>query len=148
MTTLRKDSRLSSIGNATLVALAFGLLLWLIWQNHDRIHEIFSRRPDLRPITLALAISLIAILGTFVRWFFLVRVIEPRFTFNATLLLGLIGIVFNSAIPGAVGGDLVKAAYLGRMQIKRTQAIASMVIDRIIGLLGLFILGAIAGAFA
>lgn len=86
--------------------------------------------------------------GTFVRWFFLVRVIEPKFKFSATVLLGLIGMVFNLVIPGAVGGDLIKAAYLTRMRIRKTQAIASMVIDRIVGLLGLFILASIAGAFA
>ena len=64
------------------------------------------------------------------------------------MLLGFIGMVFNLVIPGAVGGDLIKAAYLVRMQIRKTQAIASMVIDRILGLLGLFILAAIAGGFA
>ena len=62
------------------------------------------------------------------------------------MLLGFIGNVFNLVIPGAVGGDLIKAAYLVRMHVKKTQAIASMVIDRIIGLLGLFTLATIAGA--
>ena len=74
--------------------------------------------------------------------------IEPKFKFSATVLLGFIGMVFNLVIPGAVGGDLIKAAYLVRMRIRKTQAIASMVIDRILGLLGLFILAAIAGGFA
>ena len=78
----------------------------------------------------------------------LVRVIEPRFTLRAAFLLGFIGNVFNLVIPGAVGGDLIKAAYLVRMNINRTQAIASMVIDRILGLLGLFLLAGIAGAVA
>ena len=76
----------------------------------------------------------------------LVRVIEPTFKLSATFVLGSIGMVFNLVIPGAVGGDLIKAAYLVRMQIKKTQAIASMVIDRILGLLALFILAAVAGA--
>jgi hypothetical protein len=94
------------------------------------------------------AICLIGIIGTFLRWFLLVRAIEPRFTFGAALLLGVIGLVFNSLIMGAVGGDLIKASYLVRMQVRKTQAIVSMVIDRIVGLLGLFILGALAGVFA
>ena len=85
---------------------------------------------------------------TFVRWYLLVRVIEPRFTLRSTMLLGFIGNVFNLVIPGAVGGDLIKAAYLVRMHIKKTQAVASMVIDRILGLLGLFVLAAIAGTLA
>ena len=64
------------------------------------------------------------------------------------MVLGFIGYVFNLVIPGAVGGDFIKAAYLVRMHIKKTQAVASMVIDRIIGLLGLFVLAAIAGGVA
>ena len=82
------------------------------------------------------------------RWYILVRVIEPRFTLRSTMLLGFIGYVFNLVIPGAVGGDFIKAAYLVRMHIRKTQAIASMVIDRILGLLGLFVLAAVAGALA
>ena len=85
---------------------------------------------------------------TFTRWYFLVRVVEPRFTLGAALRLGFIGNVFNLVIPGAVGGDLVKATYLIRMDIKRTQAVASMVIDRIVGLLGLFLLAGVAGLVA
>jgi glycosyltransferase 2 family protein len=97
---------------------------------------------------VAQAIYLIGIVSTFVRWFILVRVIEPRFTLRAAILLGFIGNTFNLVIPGAVGGDLIKAAYLVRMNIKKTQAIASMVIDRVVGLLGLFILASIAGVLA
>ena len=70
---------------------------------------------------------------------------SPGSRLRAALLLGFIGNVFNLVIPGAVGGDLIKAAYLVRMHVKKTQAIASMVIDRIIGLLGLFTLATIAG---
>jgi uncharacterized protein (TIRG00374 family) len=143
-----RHSRLSLVVNVVLVALAFGLLGLVIWQNHEKIRTVFSRPLDLRLLALALAIYLIGMVGTFVRWFVLVRVIEPTFKLTATLVLGSVGMVFNLVIPGAVGGDLIKAAYLVRMHIKRTQAIASMVIDRILGLLALFILAAITGAVA
>jgi uncharacterized protein (TIRG00374 family) len=103
---------------------------------------------DLRLLALALAIYVTGLVSTFFRWFFLVRVIDERFTLRAAMLLGFIGNVFNLVIPGAVGGDLIKAAYLARMHIKKTQAIASMVIDRIVGLLGLFILASIGGLIA
>ncbi len=143
-----RHSRLGLIVNAALVALAFGLLAVMIWRNADDIRKVFSRRLEFRLLGWALAVYLTGMVGTFVRWFFLVRVIEPKFTLRATLLLGSIGMVFNLVIPGAVGGDLIKAAYLVRMRIRKTQAIASMVIDRILGLLALFVLAAIAGAFA
>ena len=91
---------------------------------------------------LGIVIFQCSLIITYVRWYLLVRVIEPKFTLRSTMLLGFIGYVFNLVIPGAVGGDFIKAAYLVRMHIKKTQAIASMVIDRILGLLGLFVLAA------
>jgi glycosyltransferase 2 family protein len=130
------------------VALAFGLLGLVISQNAAKIHQVFSRRLDLRWLVAGEAIFLTALVSTFVRWYLLVRVIEPKFTFRAAILLGFIGNVFNLVIPGAVGGDLIKAAYLVRMRIKKTQAVASMVIDRILGLVGLFVLASTAGVFA
>ena len=43
---------------------------------------------------------------------------------------------------------MIKAAFLCREQEKKTQAVASMVIDRVLGLLGLFVLAGPSGAFA
>jgi glycosyltransferase 2 family protein len=148
MTKSKKRSSLSKVVNGALVLLAFGLLGLVIWRNRDEIERVLSRPLDLRLFALALAIYGIGVMLTFIRWFLLVRVIEPHFRLSATLVLGSIGMVYNLVIPGGVGGDLIKATYLGRMRIKRTQAIASMVIDRILGLLALFILAAIAGAIA
>lgn len=145
MTTPAKRSTLGKVINAALVALAFGLLALVVWQNWGKIVAVFSRRLDLRLLAVAQAVYLVGLVSTFLRWYLLVRVIDPRFTLRAAGLLGFIGSVFNLVIPGAVGGDLIKAAYLVRMHVKKTQAIASMVIDRIIGLLGLFTLATIAG---
>ena len=142
------DCRINQIVHTVLAGLAVGLLSLVLWQNHDTIRDVLGRRLDLRLLGLSFLITQVSLLITFVRWFILVRAIEPRFTIQATMLLGFVGYVFNLVIPGAVGGDLVKAAYLSRMHIKKTQAIASMVVDRILGLLGLSLLAAIAGILA
>jgi uncharacterized protein (TIRG00374 family) len=139
---------LSAVVNGTLVALAFGLLAFVIWQNRDKIREVLARPLDFKQFAFAWLVYMIGITGTFVRWHALVRVIEPRFRFRSTVVLGFVGIVFNLVIPGAVGGDMIKAGYLLRMRIRKTQAVASMVIDRILGLLGLFIIAAVAGGIA
>ena len=146
MTTPTRNPKVGLLVNAALVALAFGLLGLVIWRNREKIHEVFGRPLDWRLLAAAQGIYLISMISTFVRWYLLARVVDPRFTLRAALLLGFIGNVFNLVIPGAVGGDLIKAAYLVRMHVKKTQAIASMVIDRIIGLLALFTLATIAGA--
>jgi hypothetical protein len=89
-----------------------------------------------------------ALVLTFVRWFVLVRALGLPFRVRDAVRLGFIGNVFNLVIPGAVGGDVIKAAFLCREQVRKTQAIASMVIDRLLGLLGLFLLAGISGAWA
>lgn len=143
-----QPGRIDLIVHTLLAGLTVGLLSLVLWQNRDTIREVLGQRPDLRLLGLAFLITQVSLLITFVRWSILVRVIEPRFTLRSSILLGFIGYVFNLVIPGAVGGDVIKAAYLARMQIRKTQAIASMAIDRILGLLGLFILAAVAGVLA
>ena len=137
----------SVLYNVLPIALAFALLGHAIWTNRAEIHRVFSRSLDYRLFLLAFVVYLVGLIVSYIRWYRLVRVVEPSFWLNSAMLLGFIGSLFNLVIPGAVGGDLIKAADLVKMDVKRTQAIASMVIDRIIGLLGLFILGGIAGAF-
>jgi glycosyltransferase 2 family protein len=134
--------------NGVLVVVAFSLLGWVIWQKRDSIHKVLSRDLDPWVIALAFAIYLAGLMLTFVRWRWLVRVIDPSFRLRDAFLLGFIGNVYNLVIPGAVGGDLIKAAFLIRMRINSTKAIASMVLDRILGMLGLFILAGVAGALA
>ena len=119
---------------------------WCSGRTARRFATVFAHPLDLRLLGLGVLIFQCSLLITYVRWYLLVRVIEPRFTLRSTMLLGFIGYVFNLVIPGAVGGDFIKAAYLVRMHIKKTQAIASMVIDRILGLLGLFVLAAAGGS--
>jgi uncharacterized protein (TIRG00374 family) len=148
MTKPAKRSLRSLLINALLITVAFALLGLAIWNNRDQIREVLSRSLDGRLLALAFVIYITGNFFTFVRWSWLVRVVEPSFRLSAAVLLGFIGNLFNLVIPGAVGGDFVKAAYLVRMQVNKTQAIASMVIDRILGLLGLFLLAGIAGLFA
>ncbi|WP_250847124.1 lysylphosphatidylglycerol synthase transmembrane domain-containing protein [Aquisphaera insulae] len=139
-------SHLGSAINAGLVVLAFALLGLVLWRNREKISQVFSHPLDYRLLGLGILIFQLSLIVTYVRWYLLVRVIEPRFKLRSTMLLGSIGYVFNQVIPGAVGGDLIKAAYLVRMHIRKTQAVASMIIDRIVGLIGLFVLATIAGA--
>ncbi len=148
MTSSAKHPRFGLVVNACLVGLALALLSLVIWQNRDKIGEVFRHRLDLRLLALGLLIYQISLLISYVRWYMLVRVIDPRFKLRDTMLLGCIGYVFGLVIPGPVGGDFIKAAYLVQMHIKKTQAIASMLIDRIVGLLGLFGLAAGAGVLA
>ncbi|HEV3166533.1 MAG TPA: lysylphosphatidylglycerol synthase transmembrane domain-containing protein [Isosphaeraceae bacterium] len=131
--------------NLVLAALAFGLLAMAIYKNRDQINEVLHRPLDSRLLTLAFSVFMLAMVLTFLRWYLLVRALQIPFRVRDAMRLGFIGNVFNLVIPGAVGGDLIKAYYLCREQAKKAQAIASMVIDRVVGLLGLFLLAGVMG---
>ena len=148
MTQSHKTPARSLLLNALLIGVGFALLGHAIWKNQHQIHDVFRQSLDLRLLVMAFGLNLAALFLTYVRWYTLVRVVDSTFRLSSAILLGSIGSLFSLVIPGAVGGDLIKAAFLVKMDGNRTHAIASLVIDRIIGLMGLFVLAGIAGAFA
>lgn len=116
--------------------------LAFVWQKHVVEHE--PTHWDL----LALAFLCLAVgdMLTFVRWYVLVRAQGLPFTLYNAFRLGLIGLFFNAFLPGAIGGDIIKAAFIAREQSRRTVAVATVLIDRALALWALVWLVAIVGA--
>jgi glycosyltransferase 2 family protein len=144
-----RSSTRSLLINVLLFGVAFGLLSLVLYQNRLKIAEVFEKPVKYRFFGVGMAIYLTALVITFFRWHQLVRAQGMVFSFRDAVRLGFIGNIWNLVIPGAVGGDVIKAGFLCRMQPdKKPQAVASMVLDRILGLLGLFLLAGIAGAIS
>jgi uncharacterized membrane protein YbhN (UPF0104 family) len=82
------------------------------------------------------------------RWQWLLRVQGIQLSWARVCLLTLIGVFFNFCIPGGTGGDVVKIFYLLKETPgQRALALLSVLVDRILGLLGLAILaGVLIGA--
>ena len=118
--------------------------LGYIWQRHvvhgEPIHYGY--------LCLAFLFFAFALPITFVRWWVLVRAQDLPFTLGNAFRLGTIGLFFNSFLPGSVGGDLAKAAGMVREQSRRTVAVATVIMDRLIGLWGLcWLVALLGGAF-
>lgn len=78
------------------------------------------------------------------RWNLLLKVQEIYLGWWDLIKLTMIGVFFNLAIPGTVSGDLVKMVYLARQtKGRRTEAVLTVVLDRTLGLIGLFIVSGI-----
>jgi len=144
-----KSSSRTMLFNAALVVIGFALLGLALWSNRLKLREVFEHRIDFRLFGLAFLIYVGTLTATFLRWFTLVRAVGLKFRFSDAVKLGFIGNIYNLVIPGAVFGDVIKAAFLARAHPKtKTSAVASMVIDRLLGLAGLFLLAGVAGLFA
>lgn len=96
---------------------------------------------------LATMLMVGAMLLTFMRWFLLVRAQDLPFRVPDAIRLGFIGTFFNTFMPGSVGGDVIKAAFLAREQDRRTAAVSTVIMDRAIALWALVWFVAICGVF-
>ncbi|HTQ40821.1 MAG TPA: lysylphosphatidylglycerol synthase transmembrane domain-containing protein [Pirellulales bacterium] len=92
-------------------------------------------------LALATLVCFLATLVTILRWYFLVRAVSLPLRLRDTIRLGFLGYLYNFVLPGGVGGDLVKVGFLIREQPgRRTEAALTVLVDRIVGLYGLFLL--------
>jgi uncharacterized protein (TIRG00374 family) len=141
--------------NIGLYAVGFALLAYIIvihWNSKTTpegttpgLVDIFSRPMNPWPFALACVIWIIALFITFARWYLLVRAQDLPFTLWNAVRLGLVSYYFNSILPGSVGGDILKAVAVAREQDRRAVAVATILIDRVIGLWALAWLVALAG---
>ena len=133
--------------NLLLVALGFALLGHVIWNNRDQIREVFHYNLDGRLFLAALAVAILATVVTCAGTGSSGSS-SPRFGSARRSSSASSAACTTWSSPASVGGDVIKAGYLAKMDVKRTQAIGSLFIDRLVGLLGLFILAGVAGAAA
>ena len=68
-----------------------------------------------------------------------------RVSFGDSLRLTFVGSFIGAVLPGLIGGDAVKAAFLcGQIEERRMDAAVAVMVDRAIGLYALFVLGSLA----
>lgn len=91
--------------------------------------------------TLAFGICLVSVV---VRWKWILAAGGLDLSWGTTWALMFIGHFFNAFLFGATGGDVVKAYYAARETgHQRTEAVATVFIDRVTGLFALLILASI-----
>jgi uncharacterized protein (TIRG00374 family) len=78
-----------------------------------------------------------------VRWQVLLRANAIRIPFLTVVRLHYLGFFYNAFMPGSAGGDIIKAVYLARQCEQKTEAATVVLVDRVVGLIGLL---AVAGA--
>ena len=101
-----------------------------------------AKHLDLRLWAAGAGLLLVGAYLAAVRWWLLVRVLSIPFTIGASLKWSFVAFFFNNVVPGLIGGDLPKMYFVARETDRKTHAVLSIVVDRIIGLLAL---GIVAG---
>jgi uncharacterized membrane protein YbhN (UPF0104 family) len=144
MTHSRKGLKIAF--SAAKVLFALGIIGYLLTkiQNDAGFSRLYNEPKQWTFLAVGVMLVLTAFSISFVRWFLLVRGLDLKFHITDALRLGSLGFTLNQVMPGSVGGDLFKAAFLAHEQPgRRTEAIATVLIDRTVGLVAMLVVASI-----
>jgi uncharacterized protein (TIRG00374 family) len=87
-----------------------------------------------------LTMGVVCLVGI-LRWQMILGVQELKLRFPRASSIFFVGMFFNAFLLGSTGGDVIKAWYVAHeTHHKKAEAVATVVVDRLIGLLALFVL--------
>ena len=128
------------------IAAAVAILAYLVLQaqRHEGFARLVEEPKNWRMLIGAVGVVLISATLSFWRWHMLVRALGLRFRLLDAMRLGSLGFAMNFVALGTVGGDVFKAVFIAREQPgKRTEAVATVAVDRLLGLFTMLILASV-----
>src|SRR5690348_16537736 len=115
---------------ATKLAAGVALVTFLLW--HYNLQSAFQLIRRERPILFVATVALYIagqLLSAF-RWQLVAALNGLRGRYSEYLAYYFIGMFTNVFVPGLVGGDALRALYLGRQHRRMGPAVASVMADR------------------
>ncbi len=129
---------------------AAGLTGYLLWKSHPRDVLAAAAGVDWPPISIAIALVLADRSLMAYRWVILLCTVAPA---SRPPLAGVMRIFFVSTfvgtfLPASVGGDAVRAFSLARLGVPTEDAVASVFMDRMLGVASVLAMALIGLPFA
>ncbi len=116
-------------------AIGLGLVVYVLKSRMIDFQALGNVVFEPRNIAIGFFFLTFTVLCCSLRWYLLSVAQGLSLSFSATYQLTMIGMFFNTFMPGAVGGDVIKAWYVaGREPKRKTKAIFTVILDRTIGL--------------
>jgi hypothetical protein len=127
------------------VLVTVGILFW-VFHDPTKRAKMWEALTHAKPAWLLAGVAcygVVELLAAF-RWYILLRVqgvILPAWRVGALLMLG---IFFNMFMPGGTGGDVLKIYFLLKeIPRKKAEGLLAVLMDRLIGLLGLIMISSV-----
>ncbi|MFQ5577151.1 MAG: lysylphosphatidylglycerol synthase transmembrane domain-containing protein, partial [Anaerolineae bacterium] len=95
-------------------------------------------------LLLALALYVLAIITNAVKWYILLKAQGVPVPLGALTNYTFVGFFFNNFLPANVGGDVMRGFGVARYTDRNADAAVSVVVDRIIGLMGYMVSAVVA----
>ena len=132
-----KKENLKLLSTITRIVVGVGLILFLLWRLD--FDKILSNIQSLEASYLfyALITYIIFVIVSAWRWQVLLDFKKFIIPFGRTSVLYFIALFFNNLLPTTVGGDVMRVVYT--MKKRKADALAIVLVDRILGFVGLFV---------
>lgn len=141
----------SALWTAAQYLLALGVLFFVVYANWEPsdgrggLRDVWHQPIHGTYLVLAFVLHVASLTTILFRWYFLVRAQDLPFTIFEAMKFGTLGFICSAFLPGAVGGDLVRATAIARGQTRRTSAVATVIMDRALSVWGLILVVAVVG---
>ncbi len=125
--------------------IAVGLTAYILWNAHPASVLRVTADADWRWIAAAVALLLIDRTLMAYRWMVLLRALTPgsRPPFSAVMRIFFVSTFVGTFLP-SVGGDLYRAYSLSRLKVSGVESAASVLMDRVLGVMSIVIVGVVA----
>lgn len=123
--------------------LALGIIYWLLTSEKLDFSLIGQSFKTGYGWLVCLGLLITQDIGSGIRWRWLLKVNSTqKFPLLSMIRVTWIGLFFNSFLPGAVTGDFIKLLYIRDLDkdMSKTYLVTSVLMDRILGLMGLLII--------
>lgn len=136
----------SRITSALKILISIGLIVFLFYIMRDKYGDIIKelKLTDFKIFLFALGMYFINIAINTLRFRTLIKSEKIQISFVRLMELNFIGFFFNNFMPSAIGGDIIKAYYAGKVAHSKSRAYMCVFMDRLTGLFSFAGLGLIA----
>ena len=139
----------SAAARIARIAVAGGLTAYILWKSHPRDVLTAASGADWRPVTIAVLLVFLDRALMAYRWVVLLYTLEPA---DRPPLPEILRVFFTSTFVGSflpsVGGDAVRAYGMARLDMRGEDAVASVFMDRMLGIASLLVMALVGLALA
>jgi uncharacterized protein (TIRG00374 family) len=123
------------------IAVAGGLTAYILWRSHPREVLAATAGLDWRPVAVAVLLVFLDRALMAYRWVILLYALDPA---DRPPLPAILRVFFTSTFVGSflpsVGGDAVRAYGIAKLRIRGEDAVASVLMDRMLGIASLLVM--------
>ena len=138
------------MARALRVMVAAGLTAFLLWQSDPAAILAAGRQAHLSCIVIACGLVFVDRALMAYRWLTLLSPLDPehRPRFTVLLRVFLVSTFLGTFLPASVGGDALRAYGLSRQGVGGADALASVLMDRLLGVMSILLVAAAGSVLA